>query len=511
MKIGILFFLICNGWHPVQSNSTSNGAMTSNFFYHHKTCSAINQNQDGKTRIEETPSRTGHNPLNQSDDNVTVMDELRDFQGSEHGEKDASEEPTEHFPFLDIQMFFEELAINVSILFKEKKHEKIVADCSHHIFNLYNKTLNISGKFINEYANLASGYCMDILVQSENYFNETSRVATKLYEETVANCERLYKDCYTMVTEFYEQPRYNFRKLIIDYSDMTISLYNETLFKLGEGFKVCSDDVLAFYSEAKIKLRNQYDKVVQQISLTYCFDCVIESPLFYNLSAALVLIHVHRNGLNVITLLYLFLKFFVKSKLLVSAYHQFVQPLHSAFVANSKIILSGYQMPKEEVYFYFLILHFVASSLFTSLWLQKTRVLFTTLMVLSTVGIYVKTVYLDREYSFVSSFNSDDMKYTNECLNINHLESDILLIFMAIASFLDKSEKIATAFRSNTKLGCLIQIVRGHCTRLIFYFIMLTSIIPATFFLVSKLLDLSLEFWPYQPTVVCEINATNEF
>ena len=517
MKIWIVFFLICCGWHLVQPDSPPNASTTSNFFYPHQTCSSIKispkQDDNAKAMAEkkEADPSSEPDPSNQSVDNITSMAGQMELPGPEPTDEGAPEdEPAEQFPHSDFTVFYEELAKNVSDFLEEKKFGKIFDDCSHRIFGLYNKTLNRCGKMFNEFANLASRHCKDILAQSEKYFFEASRFATRIYNETVANCGRLYNDCSLAILELYEEPGYNFRKLIVDYSDMTLAFYNETVFKLKRVFNIYSDVVLKFFNEAKLKLNNQYEMALQQISLTYCIDCVFDSPLFYNLTAALALIHVHRRGLNVITLTYLILKFFMKSKLLVSAYKQFFQPLHSASVAVSKTVFTDNQMPNDQIYWCFLILYLIVSIILTIFSEQKTRLFITKVFTISTLVIYVKSIYLDVQYSSVSTFNLDDLKYTNTCLNINHLESDILLIFMAIVCFCDKSEKIAATSKSDLKVGRIIQFIGGQCVRLILYFIMLASILPAHIFIVSKSFNAQPDFWPYKPSVVCEINVIAE-
>jgi len=362
-----------------------------------------------------------------------------------------------------------------------------------------------------EYSNLACGYYKDILAQSERYLNETSSLVSSIYKETAANCERIYNECSLTIMEFYDEPAYNFKKLVIDYLDMTEALHNEIVINLKKVFNVYSEVLLTFFNETKIKLRNQYDIALQHISLTYCIDCVMESPLFYNLTAALVLIHVHRRGLNVITLLYLFLKFFIKSKLLVSAYQQFVEPLHSALIANSKLIFNDNQRPNDQmIYFYLLILHLIASIILTVLARQKIRLQFMKLLILSTAIIYVKSISFDGQYSSVNNFNLDDTKYTlNRCLNINQLESDILLVFMIIFCFCDKSEKIG-ASKADSKQGHFNRLIGSQCARIVIYFITLTTIIPAHIFIAVKSVNAQLVFWPYEQSIVCEINAANK-
>ena len=557
MELWIFLFIVAGFWPPVQPDTTTPNSILINHQVHNTKLSPNDVDNVTNRKEEEMFPEPKQTDLFHLDDNVTVMVGPVDVTELKQIEKSSNTkpEPTNQFPlddhvgpmeFPDRQQtkkasfpeyeqtdllegymaFCEELAKNISYIFEEKRRfgKAFDYDRSHLTYSLYKETLNSCERMFKEYADLAfelfkeiavkcetmfntysiwaSGYCKDIAAECGKQFNEVSNLVSGLYYEIINYCNRLYNDHVHLIGELYEEPANSIWKLLIDYKDMTLDLYNQTVLKLQNIFNVYSQLSLEFYNNTKVNFEHQYDMVKQQISLTYCADCIFESPLFYNLTAALVLIHVHLKGLNIITLIYIFLKFFTKSKLLISAFRQFVEPIHSAMVINSKIYLTDNQMPNDQVYCYLLIFHFIASILITLFMQKKSRVNLLKFLTIACVGIYIKKAYTDGRYSSASSFNLDNLTYNKKCLYINPLESDILLIFMAVICFYEQSETIA-ASKTNSRLT---QFIGGHFSRFILYFIMLTSILPAFVFLVSKSANVNLDFWPYKQSLVCQIN-----
>jgi len=507
MKLWIFLFCVVGFWPPVQPDTSPNVSMTN----HQTFITKLSPTDDGNLTLlsdkkeEEKfvkPERKDQLPSN---DKVSFK-----FESKEVTDLEQSDDQLEGY-----KAFCEELAKNISYLFEEKKFGK--DDRSHLIYSLYKDTLKSCERLFTKYANLAfdlvkdfsfkcekmlntystlvSRYCMKIMAECVKQFNEKSSFASAFYD-------RLYNDYSQLILELYEEPANSFWKLFIDYKDMALALYNQTILELEKALKHYSEMSSELYKESKFRVEYQYAIAKEQISLTYCLDCTLESPLFYNLAVALILIHVHLKGLNVITLIYLSFVFFAKSKLFALTFLQFVEPIHSALIANSKIYFSDYQMPNDQVYLNLLILHFIASIFITLFVQKKNRDNLVKFLTISIVGLYIKGTYIDGKYSSASSFNLDDLKYSNNCLDINHLESNILLIFVVIICLYGKSERIANS-KTNSKLGSLTKFLGGYCARIILFFIMLTSIFPAFFFLVSKSANANLDFWPYKPSLVC--------